>query len=75
MPANAGIQVTDSVRHTVGKRYPGHGAGPGFSPGWTKNAWIPAGVYPESGESISSQEIATMSERHIDARSRLHNPL
>ena len=25
MPANAGIQVTDSVRHTVGKRYPGDG--------------------------------------------------
>ncbi len=23
MPAQAGIQVTDSVRHTVGKRYPG----------------------------------------------------
>ena len=23
MPAKAGIQVTDSVRHTVGKRYPG----------------------------------------------------
>ena len=23
MPANAGIQVTDSVRHTVEKRYPG----------------------------------------------------
>jgi hypothetical protein len=23
MPATAGIQVTDTVRHTVGKRYPG----------------------------------------------------
>ena len=23
MPAQAGIQVMDSVRHTVGKRYPG----------------------------------------------------
>jgi hypothetical protein len=23
MPVNAGIQVTDSVRHTVEKRYPG----------------------------------------------------
>jgi hypothetical protein len=23
MPAHAGIQVTESVRHTVGKRYPG----------------------------------------------------
>ncbi len=23
MPAKAGIQVMDSVRHTVGKRYPG----------------------------------------------------
>jgi hypothetical protein len=23
MPAQAGIQVTDSVRHTVEKRYPG----------------------------------------------------
>ena len=22
MPVNAGIQVTDKVRHTVGKRYP-----------------------------------------------------
>jgi len=23
MPVKTGIQVTDSVRHTVGKRYPG----------------------------------------------------
>jgi len=23
LPVDAGIQVTDSVRHTVGKRYPG----------------------------------------------------
>jgi len=34
--SGAGIQVTDSVRHTVGKRYPdsGEGDGPRFSPGW-----------------------------------------
>ena len=32
-PAKVGIQVTDSVRHTVGKRYPGYGDGPRFSPG------------------------------------------
>ena len=47
MPAHAGIQVTDSVRHTVGKRYPGHG---GLDPGFHRGdeiAWIPAGVYPE----------------------------
>jgi len=31
IPAQAGIQVTDTVRHTVGKRYPGGGL-----------AWIPA---------------------------------
>jgi hypothetical protein len=30
MPANAGIQVMDHVRHTVGKRYPGWGMDPGF---------------------------------------------
>jgi hypothetical protein len=29
MPVNAGIQVTDNVRHTVGKRYPGYGNGDG----------------------------------------------
>jgi hypothetical protein len=28
MPVKTGIQVTDSVRHTVGKRYPDYG-------GWT----------------------------------------
>ena len=39
MPATAGIRVTDSVRHTVEKRYPGD-----------DNAWIPAGVYPEYAE-------------------------
>jgi hypothetical protein len=33
MPANAGIQVMDSVRHTVGKRYPGSG-GIGMDPGF-----------------------------------------
>jgi hypothetical protein len=35
MPVKTGIQVTDSVRHTVGKRYPGYGGGDGprFSPG------------------------------------------
>jgi hypothetical protein len=43
MPANAGIQVTDSVRHTVGKRYPGHGGWTPVFTGLTKNAWIPAG--------------------------------
>jgi hypothetical protein len=43
MPANAGIQVTDSVRHTVGKRYPGHGLDPGFHRG-DEPAWIPAGA-------------------------------
>gem|GEM_PF-3103016 len=34
MPAQAGIQVTDSVRHTVGKRYPGE-KGVGMDPGVT----------------------------------------
>jgi len=35
MPAKAGNQVTDSVRHTVGIRYPGYGMGmdPGFHRG------------------------------------------
>jgi hypothetical protein len=41
MPANAGIQVTDSVRHTVGKRYPGCGWTPVFT-GVTQKDWIPA---------------------------------
>ena len=43
IPAHAGIQVADSVRHTVGKRYPGYGEGmdPGFHRGDDK-AWIPA---------------------------------
>ena len=40
MPAHAGIQVTDSVRHTVGKRYPGYGMYPGFHRGDEKD-WIP----------------------------------
>jgi hypothetical protein len=43
IPAQAGIQVTDSVRHTVGKRYPGQGEGldPGFHRGDDK-IWMPA---------------------------------
>ena len=43
MPANAGIQVMDSVRHTVEKRYPviGLGMDPGFHRG-DDIAWIPA---------------------------------
>ena len=42
MPANADIQVTDSVRHTVEKRYPGHGRlDPGLHRG-DEIAWIPA---------------------------------
>jgi hypothetical protein len=38
MPAQAGIQVTDGVRHTVGKRYLGYG-------GWTP---VFTGVTPGS---------------------------
>ena len=39
--AQARIQVTDRVRHTVGKRYPGMGMDPGFHRGDDKD-WIPA---------------------------------
>jgi hypothetical protein len=44
MPAHAGIQVTDSDRHTVGKRYPGYGGlDPGFHRG-DETVWVPASV-------------------------------
>ena len=69
MPAKAGIQVTDSVRHTVGKlvpysdtgRYPGWGMDPGFHRGDDK-AWIPAS--------------AGMTKRKVEnLQSRFKNPL
>ena len=48
--AQAGIQVTDRVRHTAGKRYPGMGMDPGFHRGDDKD-WIPAfaGI-PKAGD-------------------------
>jgi hypothetical protein len=42
MPVKTGIQVTDSVRHTVGKRYPDYGGWTPVFTGVTKVAWIPA---------------------------------
>jgi hypothetical protein len=49
MPVKTGIQVTDSVRHTVGKRYPGYGLDPGFHRG-DEVAWIP-GFHRNDGKS------------------------
>jgi hypothetical protein len=84
MPPNAGIQVTDSVRHTVGKRYPGHGGwNPGFYRGNEKRL-DSAGVYPERRRragmtgmrvDFEQRDCNHVSERHIDKRSRLQNPL
>ena len=50
MPVNTGIQVTDSVRHTVEKRYPGdHNVDSGFRRNHRKQDRLPVDKFRPFG--------------------------
>jgi len=56
-----GIQVTDSVRHTVGKRYPGEGVG--MDPGFHRGDGIGESLLQVDGFRILWNNTALMSYR------------